>query len=538
MNLRLTTTLLGEARTWVLEDSPTRAGRASTNGIRIPDGTVSKEHAEFVLVSGRWHVRDLGSRNGSRLNGRPLAQAEPIQPGDTIEIGQVVLRASDAAPEGTILGGSPTLNSSVRLKVPDLLQRTATVSDDSPRVMRLLQEAGRLLVLPRPLPETCEILLEFVERAVPCNRLVMLLREREGDELAQVAARTRGASFREPLALSKSIIRTVLEENTAVITGDALRDPRFMAQHSIVAQAIHSAMAVPLWDNERVLGILYVDSTQPTTIYDQPQLELLTLLANISAMKITNALLLRDEEVRKRLAQELGTATRIQQALLPGPPRGVDGWSFHARIETCNEVGGDLYDFHRRDDGALVIMVGDVTGKGMGAALMMSSMVASARVLYDACDGPLALVRRLNGVMHRGSDGRSFVTLFVGWLDPATGKLRYVNAGHPEGCVVGGGKVRSLEATGIPVGMLPDFAWTEGEDTLAPGEILSIFSDGIPEAQRGEEFFDMDRVKQALCAAVDPDLDEAAARVVRVMDEFSGGQHRSDDVTLVMLRRE
>ena len=327
MSIRLTTTLLGETKTWVLESSPTRAGRASTNGIRLPDGTVSKEHAEFTLAGGRWQVSDLGSRNGTRLNGRLLGQAEPIQPGDTIEIGQVALRATEPEQAGTILGTPQSLSSSIRLRVPDLLQRSATASDDTPRVMRLLQEAGRLLVLPRPLPETCETLLEFVERAVPCNRLVMLLREHEGEELTQVAARARGASFREPLALSKSIVRTVLEENTAVVTGDALNDPRFMGQHSIVAHAIHSAMAVPLWDNEHVLGILYVDSTQPTVIYDQPQLELLTLLANMAAVKITNARLLRAEEVRQRLAQELATATRIQQALRAGPAahgRGLD----------------------------------------------------------------------------------------------------------------------------------------------------------------------------------------------------------------------
>ena len=168
---------------------------------------------------------------------------------------------------------------------------------------------------------------------------------------------------------------------------------------------------------------------------------------------------------------------------------------------------------------------------------MMSSVLSSSRVLYDVSDGPLSLVRRLNAVTHRGADGRSFVTMFVGWLDPATGVLRYVNAGHPEACIVLDGKVRTLEATGIPVGMMPDFPWTEGQTTLERGEMLAIFSDGIPEAQHGAEFFDMDRVKETLCAAAVPDLDEAANRLVRAIDEFAAGEHRADDVTLVLARR-
>jgi serine phosphatase RsbU (regulator of sigma subunit) len=255
-------------------------------------------------------------------------------------------------------------------------------------------------------------------------------------------------------------------------------------------------------------------------------------------VKITNARLLEDDQVRQRLAQELATATRIQQALLPGPPRTVDGWRFHARIETCHEVGGDLYDFHRRDDGALVVLVGDISGKGMGAALLMSSVLSSARVLYDSVDGPLSLIRRLNNIVHRGTDGKSFVTVFVGWLDPGTGRMRYVNAGHPEGFLVLGERVRSLEATGIPVGMLPDFPWEEAETTIEPGETLAVFSDGIPEAQRGEEFFDLERIKQALVASGGPDVDASANALVHAVDEFSAGAHRSDDLTLVLARRD
>ena len=538
MPLQLATHWNGEQRLWPLENPPLRLGRGSGNAVQLLDATVSKEHAEMLQSEGRWTIRDLGSRNGTRVNGREATAPLPVAAGDRIEVGHVVLTVQEAGrTEPTTFTTSEHVGSSLRLNVRDVLERPASTEGTTARVLHLLAEAGQLLVLPRPLAETCETILGLVEKAVRASRLVVLMRDAETNALHQIAARYRGGRAAEPLALSQSITRAVLAENTAVITSDAAHDPRFNAQHSIIAQAIHSAMAVPLFDNTSVLGILYVDSTDPGVIYGQSELELLTLLGNMAAVKITNARLLEDEQTRQRLAQELATATRIQRGLLPEPPP-MTGWSCHARIETCHEVGGDLYDFHIRDDGDVVLLVGDVSGKGMGAALLMSSTLSSARVLYDVCPGPLQLVRRLNSIMHRSTDARSFVTMFVGWLEPESGRMRYVNAGHPEPHVLFEGSLRTLEATGIPVGMMHDFAWTEGETVLDHGELLALFSDGIPEAQHGDEFFDFERVATALRAAEpEKDLGRAADRVIASIDEFAAGEHRADDVTLVLLRR-
>src|SRR5262249_7931445 len=163
----------------------------------------------------------------------------------------------------------------------------------------------------------------------------------------------------------------------------------------------------------------------------------------------------------------------------------------------------------------LVVLVGDVSGKGMGAAILMSSTLASARVLYDDCRGPLQFVQRLNTIVHRSSDSRSFVTLFVGWLDPASGLLRYVNAGHPEPHLLRRGELRTLEATGIPVGMLPKFDWREDEVVIQDRELLAVFSDGIPEAQRGDEFFELERLAVVLREVEDErDLAAAGDRII------------------------
>jgi serine phosphatase RsbU (regulator of sigma subunit) len=539
MTLRLSANHNGENRTWAIDQSPAGVGRSSRNAIHLPDATVSKEHAELSRDGTRWRVRDLGSRNGTRVNGRDATDPTVLAPGDWIEVGHVMLRVAEEKPQATVLIDAQGVGSSLRLRVSDVLEKSQTTSSDPQRLVRLLAEAGQLLVLPRPMRETCEEILRLVEKAVPASRLVVMLRERPDADLVQLAARHRGGSVTAPLALSRTMVSAVLDDNTALITGDAATDPRFMGQQSVIAQAIHSAMAVPLFDNERVLGLLYVDTTNPTVQYGQEQLELLTLLANMAAVKITNARLLEAEAARQRLAQELATATRIQLALLPMAPSDMPGWSCHARIETCYEVGGDLYDFQRRADGSRVVLVGDISGKGMGAALMMSSVLSSARVLYDTCDEPLALVQRLNAVMHRTTDGRNFVTLFIGYLDPETGRLRYVNAGHPEPHLLLGDRLRTLEATGIPVGMLADFPWTQGETVLEPGEMLALFSDGIPEAQHGTDFYEFERLALSLRQSRGQGtLAAVADGVIADIDAFAEGEHRADDVTLVLLRRD
>jgi sigma-B regulation protein RsbU (phosphoserine phosphatase) len=240
-----------------------------------------------------------------------------------------------------------------------------------------------------------------------------------------------------------------------------------------------------------------------------------------------------------RLAHELVTAARIQRGLLlPAPPR-LDGYRLEAFLETCHEVGGDLFDFHLRADGKLVFLLGDVSGKGMGAALLMSSFLASARVLYDTCSDPGELATRLGAILHRTTDPAHFVTGFVGCLEPSTGAMHYVNAGHPSAMLALAGSLRELESTGVPFGLVADFRYQAKAAELRPGEVLALFSDGIPEAQRGGEFFEEDRLRRLLLEAGDGEpLDALCKRMVGQVDAFLAGQPRSDDLTLLLIRRE
>ncbi|HKQ56621.1 MAG TPA: SpoIIE family protein phosphatase [Candidatus Eisenbacteria bacterium] len=534
--------MVGEKHSvWPLEGSVFRIGRSSRHTIHIPDGTVSKDHAEITARDGRLWLRDLGSRNGTRVNGREARDPIALVAGDQVEIGHVTLLVTgDEAQPRLRLNEQSIAGTTLHLKAQNILEQRVKTGKSSGHLVHLLAEAGRLLVIPRPLNETCDELLQFVERAVPASRYIFLLDQGPDAQPLQIAARTRGGRADRALSLSTSIMRKVLEECTSVLTRDTASDPRFKGQQSIVAQSVQSAMAVPLFDNQKVLGILYVDSHELGMSFDDDQLELLTLLGNMAAVKITNARLLEAQREQDRIAQELQNATRIQRAMLRESTPELAGWDLDVFLETCTEVGGDLYDFHTRDDGRLVFLVGDVTGKGMGAALFMSSFLASARVLYDVCADPAELTRRLSNLLARTQDRSRYITGFVGFLDPATGTLLYVNAGHPSAMIDDGASLRELESGGVPFGTVPDFPYGTEETVLAPGETFAVFTDGIPEAQRGEDMFEVERLRDSFRREVGGggDLPSMRQRLMEDVDEFLAGSPRTDDITLVLIRRQ
>ena len=528
-----------QPRSWPLDGDLLLIGRSSRCAIHLPDGTVSKEHAEVTKRGEDMYIRDLGSRNGTRVNGQEAREPVVLRTGDRVEIGQAVLRVSREDTSTPVRFSDATvMGSSLKLRAEQILERQGRSGGSSARLVHLLAEAGRLLVLPQSLSETCEELLAFVERAVRASRYILLLQENAGAEPVQIAARTRGGRANQPLALSNSIMRTVIDECTSVLTADAAADPRFQGHQSVVMQSVRSAMAVPLFDNKIVLGVLYVDSQDPGISFADDQLELLTLIANMAAVKITNSRLLEADRDRARLEQELATASQIQRQLLPPTPASVPGWKFDAFLESCNEVGGDLYDFHLTQDGHLLFLLGDVSGKGMGASLLMSSFLASARVLYEAQREPAELSSRLGRLLHATTDAGRFITGFLGSLNLATGELVYVNAGHPPACLVREGKLVQLEATGIPFGVLPDFSYECAAVTMEPGDLLAIFSDGIPEAQNRDEFFDFDRLSAVLREQGDvAELESARRNVLARVEAFLNGEPRTDDITLLLVRR-
>jgi sigma-B regulation protein RsbU (phosphoserine phosphatase) len=240
----------------------------------------------------------------------------------------------------------------------------------------------------------------------------------------------------------------------------------------------------------------------------------------------------------RRLEEDLRGAARIQESLLPEETPALPGWELAGSSRLCSAVGADYYDFSR-DDGGLVLALGDVAGKGLAAALLMAALRASVRALWLE-PHPLPLIlARVNENLRQTVPPNRFATLFLGRLDTGTGELRWVNAGHSAPVVArpDGGR-ELLEATGTILGALPDVSWTEGRTTLQPGDVLVLLSDGVVEAARATSG---DLGPERLAALVRARGGASAADLLSSLqaaaEESLGGARRADDHTFVVLRR-
>ncbi len=540
----LTGRIAGRKERWPLKDGRYHVGRDSTAEIYLGDPLVSRRHAEFVVSGETVSVRDLGSSNGTTVNGRRVTEA-PVTAGDLVGFGGNVVLAlhAEGAPQPSrvsseeLISERGTLETNLKMSLDSVRNVTGPETSLDTVLFRSLTEAGQFLVHDLPMEEVFESLLDLVERVVPARRILLLLRDAPEASLEVCAARPPVAATRGEVLLSRTIMDTVLEEREAVLVTDAQTDPRFSGQESIVALNVRSALIAPLFDNEQVIGLAYADSDDPRVRYNPNQLRAFAMLANLMAVKITNTRLHDAQREKQRMEQELRTAARIQQTLLSSKMPDVPGYEIVTRQVPCFEVGGDLYDLSRLEDGRIAVVVGDVTGKGMGAAMLMSNVLASLRILYQENPKAATFAERLHRQVLRSSDDVTFVTLFMGLLDPETAKLRYVNAGHnPPYLICKDGKVSTLNPTGMPIGMMAGATYEVAEVTLPEDCLLCVFSDGITEAQAGEELYGEERLIAALQKRYSQTVPEIADGIIADVEAFVGDEPQGDDVTLLLLR--
>jgi serine phosphatase RsbU (regulator of sigma subunit) len=524
--LNLEITWEGEAHRFALDNGEHAVGRSSENSVQVAMARVSKKHALLRIDGDRLFVKDLGSRNGTEINGNPVGdQWTEVPTGSLVSFaGALMRRATPASTAAHQLLGDNQVSPSLRYNMSQGFSRDAQsrLMDRSSQLFELLASSDDVTAI-----ETAAC--RFVAESVPAERVVMLADAGEATQVEARARWTKSGNPDAPLQLSSSIVGSVLRGRDSVLVANPLEDPRFGGQQSIMALSLRSAMAAPLFDNERVRGILYVDTTDPRVRYTQADLEVLTAAANAVAVKLRNL----------SLEEEIGTAARIQRSMLPGVVRVPEGYEVDAHQVMCRAVGGDLYFVGARPDGSVLMALGDVTGKGMPAALAMSAATVAIGLLADIEGDVQTLATRLHRQLFKSLASEQFITLFIGELDPATGRLRYVNAGHEPPLVVRrDGKLEMLESTTLPMAMIETIPLDTQETVLAPGDSVAVFSDGIPEATTdGENFLGLDGVKDALVSHRSESLAELRERIVALVEGFLAGGRASDDVTLLMLRR-
>ena len=301
------------------------------------------------------------------------------------------------------------------------------------------------------------------------------------------------------------------------------------------------ALVVPLVSQGELIGTLNLGPRLSEQDYSTDDRRLLSTLAAQAAPAIRVAQLVREQAAeaaeKERLAQELRVATLIQQQFMPRELPHLPEWQIAAFYGPARAVGGDFYDFVEMSDGRIGIAVGDVTDKGVPAALVMARTHSILRAEASRLTSPAEILSRANDLLVPEMPARMFVTCLFAILDPATGRIVLANAGHNLPYVRTGETVTELRATGMPLGLLPGIRYEEVEGTIAPGSNVLLYSDGLVEAHDAErQMFGFDRLRTAF--AVDDAGSELLDRLLETLKAFTGPDHeQEDDITLVTLRR-
>jgi serine phosphatase RsbU (regulator of sigma subunit) len=397
--------------------------------------------------------------------------------------------------------------------------------------MQALIRAGQELSENRPLSELFPVILDLAIQAVNAQRGVVLILE--GDSLVPKAY--KGEGFR----ISTGVRDRVLNDKTSILVRDAQLDDAFKGRMSIVEQKVHTMMAVPLQTKERIIGLIYVDSPFVLREFTKDDLNLLSVMGHIAAIRVENARLAEIEQTERIMQRDLSQAAEIQRGMLPAQAPEVAGTDLAGFNAACRTVGGDYYDFFPFPNGRVAMALGDVSGKGLPASLMMMALHARVQVLAEEPGNLATFMTRLNKATCAQCPSNRFITFFFCVLDTASGELTFANAGHnPPILVRASGEAQMLEGGGPVLGILPTAPYGEQRVHLDAGDMLVLYSDGVTEANNaaydeyGEGRFIevLKRYREAPAAAI-------VDAVTHDLSGFAAGAPQADDITLVVAKR-
>lgn len=535
----------GVMRVVPLEGERYTLGRAPNNDLCFhEDAGLSRNHLALERTGGVWAVVDLGSRNGTKVNGVAVAPRRVLMPGDRITAGSLVLeykseqldRASSVefvdSPFEAPAGATVVANLDNIMKGGRALLSTQSGATPGRQQVHPLVRAGQELAGHRPLDQLFPTIMNLAVEAVGATRGVLMILE--GGQLETRAA--KGDGFK----ISNTVRDQVLNKKESLLVRDVRLDQMLRDQASIVAQSVRSMMAVPLQTSDNVLGLIYVDSPHMVRPFTAEDLNLLTVMANIAAIRIEHARLLEVEKHDMLIARDMQQAAEIQRSLLPSRPPQIDGLDVAALSEPCRSVGGDYYDFFMRPGGRQVFLVGDVAGKGMPAALLMTSLQARVQVLLEEKLEMAALVTRLNSSILTSCPGNRFITFFICEIDPATGEVTYCNAGHnPPLLIRANGKVQRLEDGGPVLGILPRYAFSQHKCRMDEEDLLVMFTDGVTEAEKigSDEEYGERRLLELVRRNHELPVSEILPALTEDVAAFAGSVTSSDDFTVMIIRK-
>jgi serine phosphatase RsbU (regulator of sigma subunit) len=519
-------------------------GRSSSSDLPLPDRFLSRHHARLFRSGGQYLVEDLGSRNGTLLNGTPVATPTAVRPGDVIRISGTVLSLHDeeTRPDDYLDSGHTVFR-----PVAELLARESSRADsrgDAAAMerfaerLRLVNEVHRALGTALALPELLQLILDRLFDHLKPQQAAIYLKDSSGN-LQRVAGRSvSGGEGR--LVASQHLAREVTEKGVAALVLDAQTDARFQSSMSLLSAGVRSLVAAPLvTEGTPPLGMVLLTSNAAVKQFTEDDMQLLVSLGSVAAMRLRNVALAEEAAQRRLLEEELALARRIQVGLLPRTLPELPGFELVAHNEPSRHVSGDLYQaLLRRDGSECALLVADVAGKGVAASLLAASVEALSASPLEQGLRPHEVFDTVSRLLYARTPQEKYATAFLVAID-RSGRVDYANAGHNPALVVrASGEVEKLGPTGVPLGVLPGVTYRAAAVELAPGDTLVLYTDGITEACRED---DEELGLQRLAAVCTQHREGSAAAMARAIDDtvlaWVGSHPPGDDRTLLLARR-
>jgi len=468
-------------------------GRGADCGYVVDDAAASRRHVEIHANGEEFRWRDLGSTNGTLVNGARMLEGR-LKPGDALQIGESVFRFHlDEIPDEKVGASDSTLFKQAILKPSGEVEAVGREETKFKKILEALYAVINEIAAEQEPSLLIDTIVEQTATALDAQRCGLLFANAGDMQLrpcpgySYVHIYQEGAVRHvapEEIQVSHTVVNRVLTEGESVFFQDTGSDSEISAAESVVSLNLRSIICVPLRGRKGIFGILYLDTNKPGQAYSDEDLLLSTAIGNSAGLALENVLLQKEIIQKQRFEQELNLAWSIQEGFLirDWPPR--DRIQVYGETRPASTVGGDFYDFIEPGRGKAGILIGDVSGKGMPAALSMAKLLAEFRVVARESQSPAEVLARLNESFIKNSQRGIFCTMCYILLDVETGVVHSANAGHHSPFVIAEGNLRSFgDASGPPVGVLEWATWEDQETMIASGETILLYTDGIGEAR-------------------------------------------------------
>ena len=533
----------GVKRNVPLSKPETTIGRRLDNDVQIMSNSVSRCHSAIVLENGVYYLVDKGSKTGTFINDRRV-ERHPLSHLDRIR-----------------LGGADDYY--LQFLVPDEAGRLISVAGPASDTQRLapsakeeLRNLARYVEVNQAFKSSLaheDVLRLIVDAAIElasAERGLIMLKDSEGKLAFKVARDHKRIDVpRKDFALSTTVVKEALRKKQTVVLNEGLGQ-EFDIGQSVGFLKLRKVICVPLprfqmrdkTDSTSILqrdliGVLYIHSSLATGALSLTSLGLLESLAFEASKCLENVRLMHEEQEKQKLERELELARDVQIALLPAG--GIEGDHFELCAEgiPCRYVGGDFYNFMTLPDERVVLTLGDVSGKGISAALLASLAQGVIEAQFSAGHSPAKVVSNLNRVIVNRSEANRFITMFCAVLK-SDGTLTWVNAGHnPPLIARNSGEIETLSTASLILGAFDSAEYHDSHAKLNPGDLVLVFSDGVTEAvNNAGELFGDERLSAFLRANVNLTAREVKDGLLEEVQSFTRGQPQGDDITVIALK--